>query len=519
MRSQTRRILAVLALVGLIGCQSSGRAVSPWRVQRVPAWPPPLTNTAPRTASPFVSPWSRSEPAQIGKPVPIPTPDPLRKGGASLSNEINVPEAQPASPDTAEQPQIRFKPVLPDRSQEQKPATDKSVTPDLDILPPPVVVPKRSGGTSPSNPESKPAGPSLGFEAITAPNDAGLSLDVRGQRQRPVGGSATFDVVVRNQGAETVTGVLVNVEFDEAFVFPGRVEKRLKKDLGQLLPGQSREMRLTLTSDRLGKHGCRFSMTAAGGAAIEREVSVEFINPKLQVELVGPARRTVGSRAEFTVKIANTSDKPIDDLRVTLQHDAALTPHTASGGFQREEHSLRWSLGRIEAGAGLQVQAEFDCRQLSEQACITVEAHGAELSAESVESCVTVVAVPGLLDLRVSDRSDPVKVGEEAEFEITVQNLGLEAVSEVHLNVQSSEHLRAGSHTAKIGDREIKLTATQRDGTLRLVLPDSLAADATLRITLRATALQPGDAELRVVATTGSDGTPAETSEFTSINP
>lgn len=522
MRSQTRRILVVLALVGLMGCQSSGRAVSPWRVQRVPAWPPPLTNTAPRAALPSVSPWSRSEPAQIGKPVPIPTPDPLRKGGASLSNEINVPEALPASPETTEQPQIRFKPVLPNRSQEQKPATDKtdkSVTPDLDILPPPVVVPKRSEGASGTNPEGKPSGPSLGFETIAAPNDGGLSLDVRGQRQRPVGGSATFDVVVRNHGTETVTGVLVNVEFDEAFVFPGRVEKRLKKDLGQLLPGQSREMRLTLTSDRLGKHGCRFSMTAAGGAAIEREVSVEFINPKLQVELVGPARRTVGSRAEFTVKIANTSDKPIDDLRVTLQHDAALTPYTASGGFQREEHSLRWSLGRIEAGAGIQVQAEFDCRQLSEQACITVEARGAELSAESVESCVTVVAVPGLLDLRVSDRTDPVKVGEEAEFEITVQNLGLEAVSEIRLELQSSEHLRAGSHTAKVGDREIKLSATQRDGTLRLVLPDSLAADATLRITLRATALQPGDAELRVVATPGSDGTPAETSEFTSINP
>ncbi|MBC7821700.1 MAG: hypothetical protein IAG10_32850, partial [Planctomycetaceae bacterium] len=76
-----------------------------------------------------------------------------------------------------------------------------------------------------------------------------------------------------------------------------------------------------------------------------------------------------------------------------------------------------------------------------------------------------------------------------------------------------------GTHTAKIGDREIKLSATQRDGTLRIVLPDSLPPDATLRITLRATALQPGDAELRVVATPGADGTPAETSEFTSINP
>lgn len=278
-------------------------------------------------------------------------------------------------------------------------------------------------------------------------------------------------------------------------------------------------MRLTLTSNQLGKHVCRFSMAADAVAAIERKVPVEFINPQLQVELIGPARRTVGSRAEFTVKIANKSDNPIDDLRVTLQHDAALTPYFATGGFQREEHSLRWSLGRLEVGAGIQVQAEFDCRQLSEQACVSVEARSTELSIGPIESCLTVAAVPGFLDLRVSDRSDSVKVGEAAEFEITVQNLGLQAVSEVQLDVQTSEHLRAGTHTAKVGDREIKLTATERDGTLRLVLPDALPPDATLRIALSATALQPGDAELRVVATPGANGTAVESSEFTSINP
>jgi hypothetical protein len=405
------------------------------------------------------------------------------------------------------------------RSESSEKENGAGANQELDNLPPPLVVPKRSEAGKGNNPERSPSGQSLGFESLAAPNDSTLSFDVRAQRQRSVGGSATFDVVVRNTGTETVTGVLVIVEFDEALVFPGREEKRLRKDLGQLLPGQSREMRLTLTCDQLGKHVCRFSMTAAGVAAIEREVSVEFINPKLQVELVGPARRTVGSRAEFTVKLANTTEQPIEDLRVTLQHDAALTPFIATGGFQREEHSLIWSLGRLEPGAGIQVQAEFDCRQLSEQACVTVEAHGTDISTDPIESCLTVVAVPGLLDLRVSDRSDPVKVGEEAEFEITVQNLGLQAVSEIELDVHSSEHLRAGSHTAKVGDREIKLTVTQRDGALRLVLPDSLSPDATLRITLKATALQPGDAELRVVATLEADRTPTETSEFTSINP
>ncbi|MFM9965235.1 MAG: hypothetical protein ACKV2Q_28895 [Planctomycetaceae bacterium] len=499
MRSQTGSMLAVLALAGLMGCHGSGRGVVPQRVQRVPDWPPPL----------------------VGKSVPNPIPDPRRPGGASLANEINGLEDLPASPGVTPQPQpqVRFKPVIPNRPQEQNPDNGTGAKLDSGDLPPPQVVPPRNDGASAGNSEPKSFGPSLGFETLVTPHDSALSVDVRGQRQRPLGGTATFDVVVRNNGTETINGVLVNAEFDETLVFPGRIEKRLKRDLGQLSPGQSRDMRLKLTSNQLGRQSCRFSVTAEGVAAIEQAVTVEFINPKLQVDLVGPARRTVGSRAEFTVKIANTSDKPIDDLQVTLQHDAALTPHIASGGFQKVEHSLRWSLGRLEAGAGLQVQAEFDCRQLSEQACVTAEAHSENVSAESVESCLTVVAVPGLLDVRVSDRSDPVQVGKEAEFEITVQNLSLESVSKVQLDVQTSEHLRVGTHSAKIGEREVKLTVSQRNGTLRLELPESLPADATLRITLRATALQSGDAELRVVATPGSDGIPAESSEFTSINP
>lgn len=531
MSSISRNIL-VLALAASVGCQSAARP-SPWQTRRVPSSPPATTSPAmPRSSSPA---WQPTPADPSGKRVPDPLPDPqAKRSGAIPFDKINVQANKPVAPE-AESPQLRFTPVQPRSSSEKEPTNGAAVgsrdvlggetTPDVVVSPPKTVVKKQIDTPT----SDTPAGPSLGFEALPPPSDSAtddspsngspLNLKIKGQGQRPVGGTVTFDVVVRNDSSETMVNVLVNVEFEDAFVFPGSEERRLKKNLGQLLPGQSREMRLTLTSSRLGQHECKFSVTADGIDPIEQTAKVEFIDAKLLVRLVGPARRTVGSRAEFTIKVANTSDQPIEDLQVTLHHDAALTPHVATGGFQKEEHSLRWSLGRLEAGAGVQVQAEFDCRQLSEQACITAEARSEQLSAVAVEDCVTVVAVPSLLDLRVSDRTDPVKVGDEAEFEITVQNLGLQSVSEVQLDVQTSEHLQAGTHAAKLDDREVTLTQTDRDGTLRLALPNSLPPDATLKITLRAKVLRPGDAELRVVATVGSDGSPVETTEFTSINP
>ena len=504
------------------------------------------------TKPPSKSPQGQPTPADPnGKRVPEPTPDPQAKNGSkSLSNKLNAQTNQPVAPGTGN-PQLRFQPVLPRSSSEREPTNGAAIgsrditggetTPDIVVSPPKNVGPKRSGAIDDAlrRETNKPIGPSLGFEALPPPNDAlpldsppinlpstnsrssdsPLNLVVKAPRQRPVSGTVTFDIVVRNDSADPMANVLVNAEFEDALVFPGREEKQVKKNLGQLAPGQSREMRLTLSSNRLGQHECRFTVSADEIDPIEQTTKVEFIDPKLLVRLIGPARRTVGSRAEFTVKVANTSDQPIDDLQVTLHHDAALTPHVATGGFQKEANALRWSLGRLEAGAGVQVQAEFDCKQLSEQSCITAEARSEQLSAVAVEDCVTVVAVPGLLDLRVSDVTDPVQVGDEAEYEITVQNLGLRAVSEVQLDVQSSEHLKPGTHDAKLDDRAVTLTPSDHNGTLRLVLPGSLAPDATLKITLRAKVLRPGDAEVRVVATLGTDPAAVEATEFTSINP
>lgn len=511
----------MLVLVASVGCQSVARP-APWQTRRVPSSPP--TVLAPQ-ASPSRSPVWQPTPADGGKRVPDPLPDPQVKSGATLSNKLNAQTNQPVVPG-AESPQLRFKPVLPRSSSETEPTNGAVVgsrdvpggetTPDVIVSPPKAVVKKQSDLPKPDT--DKPAGPSLGFEALPPPSNSPLNLEIKSQRQRPVGGTVTFDVVARNDGSEALDDVTIHVEFEDALVFPGSEERRLKKNLGQLLPGQSREMRLTLMSNRLGQHQCKFSATADNIDSQEQTAKVEFIDPKLLVRLIGPARRTVGSRAEFTVKVANTSDQPIDDLQVTLRHDAALIPHIATGGFQKEEHSLCWSLGRLEAGAGVQVQAEFDCKQLSEQACITAEARSEKLSAVAVEDCVTVVAVPGLLDLRVSDRTDPVRVGDEAEFEITVQNLGLQAVSEVQLEVTTSEHLATGTHSAKVGDRDLTLTHTDQEGVLRLVLPEPLPPDAQLTVTLRTKILRPGDAELRAVATS-PDGIPVETIEFTSINP
>ncbi len=426
---------------------------------------------------------ARKVPPASEKLVPAPLPDPQVKETDQLPEEITVRAFKPAAPNKPEVPALKL------------PAEDPDTTTD--------------------RPSS--VGPRLGFEPLSAPSDADLALVVKAPKQAALGGNATFEVVVRNGGSEPLEAVVVTVDFDDDLIFSGRVEKRVTKAIGKLAPGQSSEMRLTLASHRLGKHACRFEVTAEGTSPITREVTVEFRQPKLDVKLIGPARRTVGSRAEFIIKVANVWTEPINDLTVTLSHDATLSPHEVTGGFKQDANHLSWTLGRLAPGDGVQVQAEFDCRHLSEQACLAVEARGNDDAFETIESCLTVTSVPGQIDLRVSDRSEPAKVGGEVTFEIVLQNLGLQPLTTSRLDLQGSEHLRFKDHSARLNDQAITLTKSEQDGRWTLIVNQPLPPDATLKLTVQAIALKPGDAELLVTAT-GDDDSPVETSEFTSIN-
>ncbi len=501
-------VVSITAVALLVGCAGGPAARSPWRVQRVQPWPAsPMKPVAPKpqTAAPnAASPRPGTAPPVIEKLVPLPTVDPQAK---SLRNSTD--------PETTVQPQIRFKPAPLGSSAEGESIDELRINSDTPSLSFP---PSNSGDSSTKKTTEELSPPKLGFESLDPPQQSPLKLEVTGQRTRPVGGTVTFDVVVTNDSEKILEAVVIDVDFDRELVFPGHAEKQLQRVLGQMLPGQSRDMRLTLVSNKLGRHACRFEVTADGLDPVKRVANVAYSEQKLQLQLIGPGRRTVGSRAEFTVKVANTSTEVIDDLKLTLNHDSALSPREATGGYQREATALHWTLGRLAPGEGVQVQAEFDCRQLAENACITAEARSEKLSAEEVETCVTVVAVPGLLDLRISDRADPVKTGEAAEYEVTVQNLGLQSVNEVTLDLQTSEYLKLGDYDAKLGEKSVSLKKTNNNGQLTLVLPGSLPADATLRLIIRANALKPGDAELRVIATPGPNGAAVESSEFTSVN-
>ncbi len=160
---------------------------------------------------------------------------------------------------------------------------------------------------------------------------------------------------------------------------------------------------------------------------------------------------------------------------------------------------------------------EFECRTQAHRACIRVDVKGADVVAEHEEACLEVVPVPGTLDLRISDRDDPLETGRSGVYEVTVQNIGLQAARRVMLEAAIPENVKVRSVTVRVADRPLSLKYVSEPGKLIFDPVEQLAPNARLIYTFEVEALRAGPVEFRASLTSALSGTAVTVSEPTTI--
>ncbi|QDU07829.1 hypothetical protein [Gimesia aquarii] len=359
------------------------------------------------------------------------------------------------------------------------------------------------------------SGPKMTAPATTGPLE--LSVDVIPKRQ--LGSGATFYVIAKNVGDRAVRNVLVECEFDTEFLFPGRREKKIGQRLGTLQPGESKEISLTLYSDILGNHCCRFRAIANGEELVWKSVCVEYEKKQLDLSVIGPSLRTVGSRAEYIVKLSNVSDVDLNNIQAVISYDAVFVPREASIGSERETGQLKWSLDKIRKGEGVQLQVEFDCEVAAEHACLQVMVSSPELPNEQASACLKVAPLQGVLDVRVRDTKDPITRGEETTYEVSIENRGLQPARDISLQAKIPRMFRVVSVEAHQGNQKLNLRPEVNQNILKVSPVRELPADAFLRYTILVKSISSGDGEFEVTIS-GADAKKLVTrvSEPTTVN-
>ena len=361
-------------------------------------------------------------------------------------------------------------------------------------------------------------GPPLEGPRLTAPGvAAALELAVDAPKRKQVGSAIEFRIGVWNRGESVVEDLAVEVEFDAALVFPGRPERRVSQPLGRLSPGEHREVTLTLAAEETGRHCARFLVTAGGAESAWKSVCVESVPRQVGLEIVGPPQRTVGSRAEFNVKIASVSKDVLKGMQAIVRYDAALAPREASAGARQTPGTMTWNLGDVQPGEGVQLQIEFECRVAAESACLTAELSGENFPSERVEKCISVVPLRGSIELRVVDEADPVPLGQETAYVITVQNRDLRAVRGVELSAEVPRQVSVVSAEVRQRDQMLPVGADVDGERVVFEAIEALAPDAILTYRIRVKGTVPGDGALRVRVSHAGAAEAAEVVEPTTV--
>ncbi len=279
---------------------------------------------------------------------------------------------------------------------------------------------------------------------------------------------------------------------------------------GTLAAGQSKEFKATVKAAKTGSYSSpAVASSDCADDANAGAVSTIVRQPKLAIKADCNERVFLGRNVTFNWAVTNSGDAACNDTVISAPVPAGSTFVSATGGGTLTGNSVVWNAGTIAASGGK--------RDIS----MTVKPNGigtlrAAATAECVcaeqvsDGCETdVQGIPAIL-LEVVDTTDPIMVGDNVTYVITVTNQG----SATGTGIKIVCTMPAEEGFVNAGGA----TAASRDGQTVTFAPlPTLApgAKATFNITVKANAA--GDVRFKTSMTSDQFTRPVEETESTNL--
>lgn len=176
------------------------------------------------------------------------------------------------------------------------------------------------------------------------------------------GGEVRFVVTVRNSGRGPLENVMVNDTFPDGIVALSQPSAAL----GTLAPGESLEVEFAGRAERTGTFTNTARASADRAAEVTATCSVQVVECRLEMNLIGPDKIYYGESAAFTLTVRNAGDGEAEGCVVRISNGGCL-----GGGFQDfnvgplapgQAFTQEWSVVARSVGP-CSVSAESSCGQ------------------------------------------------------------------------------------------------------------------------------------------------------------
>jgi uncharacterized repeat protein (TIGR01451 family) len=246
-----------------------------------------------------------------------------------------------------------------------------------------------------------------------------------------VGDPAAFTLSVSNPGDGSADQVKIRAVLSEGLEHARG--PKIDFDIGNLAPGESRNVTLLCATRTGGAQKCDVSAEAEGGLKASDSCGVNVIMPRLDLQLVGPRLRYLERKALYTLRVTNPGDAAATNVTVADMVPAGFKVLAASDGGRHDFQSrtVSWFLGEVGPGQTREVKLEVQAVNAGEHKHKATAVGARGLRAES--ELMTHVEGLAALMVEMVDTEDPIEAGGDTAYEVRITNTGSKTETDIKL--------------------------------------------------------------------------------------
>jgi uncharacterized repeat protein (TIGR01451 family) len=319
------------------------------------------------------------------------------------------------------------------------------------------------------------------------PVPGGLTLTKQGPAEALLYDALPYRLTVTNRGSAPATDIRLTDTLPDGLE-PTAGQNPLTWDLGTLGPGQQRVVEYQAAAKKAGRWTNRAVVTSATGGRQEATATVTVGAPRLELTKTGPARRYVNRPATYLLTVRNTGTRPATGVVLTDVLPRRTAFVSASDGGRRTDDQVEWDLGALPPGGRRTVQLVLRATAAGE--VVNRAAVRADRTPKAEAEAATVFEAATGLTVDVEDQDDPVEVGAETKYLITVLNQGTAPATGVVVRATAPEQMEVRGAAGPAPHRQEGRRVTF--GAITLQPHDEKVYE------VRVKALRPGDVRFRV---------------------
>ncbi|MEI8372200.1 MAG: hypothetical protein WCJ35_05100 [Planctomycetota bacterium] len=260
-----------------------------------------------------------------------------------------------------------------------------------------------------------------------------LVVETTGANRVLVGDETILTFTVSNPGSGAATGVVLAERIPAGLKHSGGAE--LEYTVGDLKPGESRQLQLRLKAVQPGTIANVITARADANLRAEHRFNLEVTSPQLDIVLAGPKRRYLEREATYQLSVSNPGTASAQQVELVAYLPAGLKFVNANnaGRYDEGSRAVYWRLEELpvkQRGTVELVTLPVEPGQFS------IKVRGSAQRGLVVEKEQPVV-VEGMASVtfQLSHTKDPVEIGGETTYEITVVNQGSKASSNLQMSI------------------------------------------------------------------------------------